>query len=61
MKSLHYCKGIIVLSNYLKKYLDEKFKELSFDITVYSIKHPCDKEEILYFDLDKYILNRDKN
>ena len=60
IKSLLYCKGIIVLSNYLKKYLDEKFKELSLDVTVYSIKHPCDKEDILYFDLNKYTLNRDK-
>lgn len=60
MKSLLYCKGIIVLSDYLKKYLDDKFKELSLNITVYSIKHPCDKENILFFDLNKYTLNRDK-
>jgi len=41
--------------------LDDKFKELSMDITVYFIKHPCDEENVLYFDINKYLLNRNKN
>jgi hypothetical protein len=60
IKSLPYCKGIIVLSDYLKKFIDEKFKELSINIKTYFFKHPCDVENILYFDMNKYILNRDK-
>ena len=32
IKSLTYCKGIIVLSNYLKTFLDSKFEELYNDL-----------------------------
>ena len=60
IKSLKYCKGIIVLSNYLKKFIDEKFHDLDLNINTYYLKHPCDVENIKYFDINKYILNRDK-
>jgi hypothetical protein len=60
IKSLTYCKGIIVLSNYLKTYLDAQFQELSINVKTYYFKHPCDVENIIYFNMNKYILNRDK-
>jgi hypothetical protein len=60
IKSLTYCKGIIVLSNYLKTYLDAQFEELSINVKTYYFKHPCDVENIMYFNMNKYHLNRDK-
>jgi hypothetical protein len=62
INSLKYCKGIIVLSNYLKKFIDEKIQklDLNLNINTYYLKHPCDVENIKYFDMNKYILNRDK-
>jgi hypothetical protein len=60
IKSLSYCKGIIVLSNYLKTFLDKKFNELSINIKIHFFKHPCDVENIIYFNMNKYHLNRDK-
>ena len=60
LRSLTYCKGIIVLSNYLKNFLDSQFEKLSINVKTYFFKHPCDVENILNFDIDKYHLNRDK-
>jgi hypothetical protein len=39
-KSLINCKGIIVLSKYLKKYIKKKLLELGYDINIYVIYHP---------------------
>ena len=47
-KSIKYCKGIIVLSNYLKKNLQKRI-----DIPIYSIKHPT-PHHIKNFCIDLY-------
>ncbi len=47
-KSIKYCKGIIVLSNYLKKNLQKRI-----DIPIYSIKHPT-PHHIKNFSIDLY-------
>jgi len=45
IKSLRFCKGIIVLSNYLKKYLDTHFK---FKVPVYVLSHPTETPNIKF-------------
>lgn len=45
IKSLKVCKGLIVLSNYLKKYLDLHFK---FKVPVYVLSHPTETPEIKF-------------
>jgi hypothetical protein len=42
IKSLRVCKGLIVLSNYLKKYLDAHFKG---KIPIYLLSHPTETPE----------------
>ncbi len=50
------CQGIIVLSPYLKKYIQKKFPNLK----IYILKHPVENINTK-FSMDKFILNPHKN
>ena len=52
IRSLDNCAGLIVLSNYMKKYLSN-FKIFK-NIPIYSLKHPIDKI-LKVFDLDQFL------
>jgi polysaccharide pyruvyl transferase WcaK-like protein len=60
INSLKYCKGIIVLSEYLKNYLDKYFYAiLKINITVFVTSHPTEDVE-KKFTINKYIENKNK-
>ncbi len=52
IKSLDNCVGLIVLSNYMKKYFSTL--EILKNIPIYSLKHPIDKPDHT-FNLDKFL------
>lgn len=54
--SLRYCKGLIVLSNYLKNYLDGIFKG---KVLIYTLTHPTETPE-LKFSISKFETNLTK-
>jgi len=53
--SLQHCKGLIVLSDYLKKYLQEKCS----DIKIYKLTHPTEESKIK-FSFKNFFNNQDK-
>ena len=58
--SLIHCKGLIVLSKYLKNQLDAKLQSLGIiSIPVYVIYHPTQKP-VIEFDMSKFMLNENK-
>ena len=52
--SLKMCRGIVVMSNYVKKYLETKIK-----VPIYMLYHPTDNCDVM-FTMDKYNMNKDK-
>ena len=52
IKSLDNCKGLIVLSNYMKEYFNRKY--ILKNIPIYSLKHPISKINKI-FDLHKFL------
>jgi hypothetical protein len=54
------CFLIIALSNYIGDYLINKFSELNIKVSVRVFKHPVDIENIILFDLPKYLENPNK-
>ena len=58
--SLDHCHLIFTLSNYVTKYLNAEFSKLQKKITVHTLVHPSDMNDIVFFDLDKYTQNRSK-
>jgi hypothetical protein len=60
LESLKYCKFIISLSNYVKDYIDKKFNEININIPVIFVKHPINFNNILHFNIDEYIENKEK-
>lgn len=56
-QSVKYCKGIITLSNHLKKYLIDNLNQYNYDIPIYVIYHPTDYDCKL-FDLNDFIINK---
>jgi hypothetical protein len=58
--SLKYCKGIIVLSNYLKQQIDDIFIERKLNIPVFTLIHPTETQNIPKFNFQKFVENPDK-
>jgi polysaccharide pyruvyl transferase WcaK-like protein len=59
IESLKKCKGIIVLSNYLKIQFENNFYYLGIKVPVYFIPHPTETN-VPPFDLQKFFKNTDK-
>ena len=57
--SLPLCKGIIVLSNYLKTQFEIEFKKLGINVPIYHCIHPTELN-VASFDLHKFYKNMDK-
>lgn len=57
--SLIYCKGLIVLSNYLRDQLEHELLKIGFKIPVYTIYHPTASTHIT-FSMSKFIENKHK-
>ncbi len=60
IKSLDTCKFIIVLSNYVKEYLDDQFLKINKNVQVFTLKHPVDQTNIIYFNFNKFLNNPNK-
>jgi hypothetical protein len=60
IKSLDSCICIFTLSNYLSKYFIKKFQEKNINVKVITLKHPVDLDNIILFDIEKYINNMQK-
>jgi polysaccharide pyruvyl transferase WcaK-like protein len=58
--SLQYCKGIFVLSDYLKIQIEDIFSKKKLNIPVYSVMHPTETENIPLFTFQKFLDNPDK-
>ena len=58
--SLNLCKGIIVLSKYLKKQIEDIFAEKNLDIPVFALIHPTETQNIPKFNFQKFLENPDK-
>ena len=58
--SLQYCKGIFVLSNYLKTQIEDIFSQKKLNIPVFSLMHPTETENIPQFTFQKFLDNPDK-
>ena len=58
--SLKTCKGIIVLSNYLKQQIDTIFVERKLNIPVFTLIHPTETQNIPSFHFQKFVENPDK-
>lgn len=56
--SLKYCKGLIVLSNYLKNQFIEKLN--NNNIPIFSLVHPTDFKNVKLFSFDNFLNNTDK-
>lgn len=59
LKSLKYCKGLIVLSDYLKQWFESEFDKLNIKVPVYYIVHPTDTN-VSKFSIKKFKANNDK-
>jgi hypothetical protein len=61
LKSLSQCKGLIVLTEYLKRQLQEALGTIHRNIDVHVLYHPTELvEEMKMFSLEKYKLNKEK-
>lgn len=60
INSLQFCKGLICLSDNLKKQIEKKINSLNLNIPVYSLLHPT---EIIVpqFSIEKFLANPNKN
>jgi len=58
--SLKFCKGILVLSNYLKQQIDDIFIENNLDIPVFALIHPTEIQNIPKFNFHNFLENPDK-
>ena len=58
--SLSSCKGIFVLSEYLKQEIEVIFKQLNLKIPIYVFTHPTETKNIPEFTLQKFYDNPDK-
>ena len=60
ISSLNFCKGIFVLSDYLKIQIECIFTQMKLNIPVYTLMHPTEMDNIPEFTLQKFIENPDK-
>jgi polysaccharide pyruvyl transferase WcaK-like protein len=58
--SLNCCKGIFVLSDYLKIQIENIFSQQNINIPVFTLMHPTEIHNIPKFTLQKFIENKDK-
>ena len=58
--SLKWCKGIFVLSDYLKIQIEDIFSQQKLNIPVYTLMHPTETHNIPEFTMHKFIENPDK-
>ena len=59
IESLKVCKGIIVLSNYLKKQFEKEFSYINIKVPIYVIYHPTEVN-VPQFNLHEFFENSDK-
>lgn len=60
IESLKYCKGIFVLSKYLKKQFLEEFYKRNIYVPVYDLVHPTEISSVPQFTWKKFLNNNDK-
>jgi hypothetical protein len=60
INSLNSCICIFTLSEYLSKYLRNKFKELNISVDVVTFKHPVEMNNIKMFNINDYFNNYEK-
>ena len=61
LESLKYCKGIFVLSNFLKKELMIRLSEIGQTIPIYSLIHPTEQgDDVEVFSFEKFKKNEKK-
>lgn len=61
IESLHTCKLIIVFSDYLKEWIEQKLSVLRVDVPVTMVFHPTQQvDKCLHFNYTRYIENNDK-
>ena len=60
LASLRTCRGLIVLSNYLKGLFDAVFSSMNIEVPVFVLRHPTEIRDIPQFDLYKFLNNPDK-
>lgn len=58
-ESLRSCKGLFVLSNYMKRQLEEELHKINCSVKVFSLTHPTETKVPL-FDYTKFIENPEK-
>lgn len=58
-ESIPFCKGLIVLSEYLKRQLITELIKINIDIPVFSLVHPT-KLDVPQFDFNKFSKNKNK-
>lgn len=60
IKSLEYCKGLIVLSHDLKKTMDSELQKINFNVPVFAVYHPMEFIENNTFTMQKFLNNPNK-
>ena len=60
IKSLDNCYCLFTLSTYVTNYLNNEIKKINKNIKIFTLKHPTDLNNILYFDIDNYSRNTNK-
>lgn len=60
VRSLVYCHGLIVLSNYLKNQIEDILYDLKLNIPVYVVCHPTETD-VKHFSLKKFKNNEDRS
>lgn len=58
--SIPYCKGLFVLSNYLKTEFEKRFNEMNVNIPIYVLIHPTEMQNIPKFSYSQFIVNKEK-
>lgn len=59
IESLKFCKGLFVLSEYLRNQFYTEFKIINITVPIYILMHPTETPE-LKFSMEKWIFNKDK-
>ena len=59
IESLKFCKGLFVLSEYLRNQFYMEFKRINITVPIYILMHPTETPE-LKFSMEKWIFNKDK-
>jgi len=58
--SLDNCYCLFTLSTYITNYLNNEIKKINKNVKIFTLKHPTDLNDILYFDIENYIKNTNK-